>query len=384
MTRSEYSVSRDSATRDSRATSLLQAPLVILRPALLASLRPALPVILRPALLAITILALIAPSGALAQSDQSGAEAAPDTSWVFELSPRELFLRASSSALQFQHMIAPSRRRLVADHEASLPYLVTRLDTDDARERHALEDILVRIGEPAVEPVIEAFENEVERPDTTRGARLAASVLGRLASDAAVGPLSDARHHDDWKVRGAVAGALGRIGVEEAVPALVDLLDDENETVRKSAAFGLGRTASKTREACDCEEAISVRKWSPALDALAEAMDDPYYAVRYNAASALARIGDPALPALSEAARSGSETSRLMALWALGEMSSGDSVSVIEDLLRSKSWVVRAYAAEAAGKLETSGRLRRTLERMRDEEQHPFVQFRIDEALASE
>lgn len=319
-----------------------------------------------------------------ADSVQSEAAAAPDTSWVFELSPKELFIRASSSALQFQHMIAPSRRRLIEDHETSLPYLVTRLDTDDARERHALEDILVRIGEPAVEPVIAAFEGEVERPDTTRGAGLAASVLGRLEHKAAVAPLSDARHHGDWKVRGAVAGALGRIGVEDAVPALVDLLDDDNEIVRKSAAFGLGRTASKAREECDCDDAISVREWSDALEALSSALGDRYYAVRYNAAAALARIGEPALPALTETVRGGADHARLMALWGLGELGSDNAVSAIEDLLRSEDWVTRAHAAEAAGKLGSSGRLRRALERMRDGEEHPFVLFRIDEALASE
>ena len=97
------------------------------------------------------------------------SEAPPDTSWLDELSPDALFLRASSSALQFQSMIEPARKRLVREHEISLPYLVTRLDTDDARERHALEDILVRIGEPAVEPVIEAFRSEVMR-DLGKGA----------------------------------------------------------------------------------------------------------------------------------------------------------------------------------------------------------------------
>jgi HEAT repeat protein len=209
-------------------------------------------------------------------------------------------------------------------------------------------------------------------------------VLGQLGHEAAVAPLSDARRHGDWKVRGAVAGALGRIGVEEAVPALVDLLSDENEIVRKSAAFGLGRTASKTREECECDDAISGREWTAAVDALSRALGDRYYAVRYNAAAALAYAGRPALAALTEGARSGSGNARLMAIWGLGETGSPDAASVIEDLLRSENWVTRAHAAEAAGKLTESGRLRRALERKRNEEENPFVRFRIEEALASE
>ncbi len=169
-----------------------------------------------------------------------------DMAELAELAPVELFLRASSSALQFEHMREPSRRILVSNHEESLPYLVTRLDTDDARERHALEDILVRIGPAAAEPVIEAFLHALEdilvrigtaaaepvieaflleagRTETTRGARLAAAVLGRIGEACAVDPLASVHDHHDWKLRGAIGGALGRIGTAETVLPLVSL-----------------------------------------------------------------------------------------------------------------------------------------------------------------
>jgi HEAT repeat protein len=305
-----------------------------------------------------------------------------DTSWIYELSPEDLFLRASSSALQFQSMIAPSRRRLVADHETSLPYLVTRLDTDDARERHALEDILVKIGEPAVGPVVEAFRDEMGRTDTTRGARLAASVLGRLGDAAAVAPLGEARSHDDWKVRGAVAGALGRIGIAEAVPALVDLLLDANEIVRKSAAFGLGRTASSVSEACGCSGATAGSEWRRATGELADALDDPYYAVRYNASDALARIGEPAWPALRDILRGDPGTARLMALRAVAEIGSEEAGPIVSQLLSSDDWAERAQAAHTLGVLGVDRSRRRALERIREEGDHPFVLMRIEEALS--
>ncbi|MBN2565456.1 MAG: HEAT repeat domain-containing protein [Candidatus Eisenbacteria bacterium] len=322
---------------------------------------------------------------AQAAADESpGTEAEPDTSWIVGLSPEELFLRASSSALQFQSMIEPSRRRLIADHGTSLPYLATRLDTDDARERNALEDILVRIGEPAVWPIIDAFQSEITRTDTTRGARLAASVLGRLEDPAAVPALAGASDHADWKVRGAVAGALGRMGVEEAVPALIDLLGDGNEIVRKSAAFGLGRTASKVHEACGCEDGLSSHDWEPAVNALVGALDDQYYAVRYDASDALSKVGSPALTALRAALKNGSETARLMALRALGGADLGDDAgAAISGLLDSDDWVTRAFAVEAAGRLGPSGTLRRDLERRLEREEHPLVLFRLREALST-
>ena len=90
----------------------------------------------------------------------------PDTDALSNLSPEELFLRASSSALQFESMREPSRELLVANYEESIPYLVTQLDTDGARERHALEDIFVR------EHMTRLLPSAISRPYITIGSGL--------------------------------------------------------------------------------------------------------------------------------------------------------------------------------------------------------------------
>ena len=131
-----------------------------------------------------TTLTAVAMLTILAATALALETAEPDTAELEGLTPEQLFLRASSSALQFEHMREPSRKVLVRKHEESIPFLVTQLDTDGVRERHALEDVLVRIGEPAVPAVVEAFLMESERTDVTRGARLAATVLGIMGYDA--------------------------------------------------------------------------------------------------------------------------------------------------------------------------------------------------------
>jgi HEAT repeat protein len=325
----------------------------------------------------IVLLLLVLTAGPAAcqkVSDEVGTDVAePDTAELAEFTPVELFLRASSAALQFEHMREPSRRILVSNHEESLPYLVTRLDTDDARERHALEDILVRIGTAATEPVIEAFLLEAGRTETTRGARLAAAVLGRIGEPCAVGPLASAHDHHDWKVRGAIGGALGRIGTAETVPPLVSLLTDENEAVRKSAAVGLRRVAARARDDEAPDPAAAEALDAGVLESLARALGDPNYAVRYSSADALARIGETALPLLLEIGEGEAIEARLMALRAAGKVGSRKALKPLVRALRDFNWAVRAHAAAAIGTIGADRRGRRALEHLVASDPHAFV-----------
>ena len=319
---------------------------------------------------------------ALPSAAQIPDSAEPDTVALAALTPEELFLRASSAALQFQHMIEPSRKILVRDHERTLPYLVTQLDTDGVRERHALEDILVRIGAPAAAPVIEGLLVEAERSDTTRGARMAATVLGRIGEPSAVEPLASVHDHHDWKVRGAIGSALGRIGVAETVVPLVSMLDDENEVVRKSAAVGLKRVAIRATdaEAPDPEAVDALDR--DVIESLVGALGDVSYAVRYSSSDALARIGEPALPRLLEAGESSTGEARLMAMRAMGMVGSQEALKPLVGALDDPDWAVRAFAASAIGVIGPDDVAKRALERLVSRDEHPFVVSSAAAALA--
>ena len=318
---------------------------------------------------ALALLAAAAPAIA------AGEAAPPDTSGLKDLTPEELLVRASSSALQYAPLIAPATRLLVADPERSLPCLIARLDTDDVRERIAVEDILFRIGAGAVEALVDALPVEARRTDTTRGARLAAGVLGRVGDARAVDALVAIHEHEDWKLRAAVAGALGGIGDEGADRALVALLRDDNEIVRKSAAVALAQTETKS-------PAPTMERG--AVDALVAALDDPFYCVRYAAAGALAAAGEPAADDLAGIAASGSDRRALLAVRALGDAGSKRALGTLRALLDSPDWAVRAEAAGAIREIGPDGGARKDLERLLRGETHPLVRSCAESAIARE
>jgi HEAT repeat protein len=86
---------------------------------------------------------------------------------------------------------------------AAINSLIAALDSHDVTARQHAREALVRIGKPAVAPLIEELTD----------------------------PSDDVR----WEA----AKALGQIGDPEAAPALVNALEDENSGVRWLAAEGL-------------------------------------------------------------------------------------------------------------------------------------------------
>ncbi len=143
----------------------------------------------------------------------------------------------------------------------------------------------------------------------------AAGVLGRIGHPSAQAALVTALKDRDELPRAAVAKALGQIGTIYAAKQLVPLLKDPSLLVASMAAWGLGTS-----------------RYADAVDALKEmAM------ARVNHEDAQPRVGD--LYGWPE----------LAAIEALGRIGGADAVAVLRESVKSKSWLVRATAAEALG-----------------------------------
>lgn len=99
--------------------------------------------------------------------------------------------------------------------EKAVGPLVERLGDEDRGVRIAASLALGKIGEPALQPCIDALKSP--NPDVREAAAEALRVIG---SERAVGPLVERLEDDDQAVRWAAAGALGEIGGSRALQAL--------------------------------------------------------------------------------------------------------------------------------------------------------------------
>ncbi|HEY3330282.1 MAG TPA: HEAT repeat domain-containing protein [Capsulimonadaceae bacterium] len=129
----------------------------------------------------------------------------------------------------------------------ALPYVIDALRQANSREMiDNATSVLSRMGEPAVEPLIELLEE------------------------------------GEWPV--SIFGVFATIGYRGAIPLLIAALDDKSNWTRWSAAEALIKLPSPD-----------------AIDALIRRLKDRDSLVRYAAVQALASIGDPiAVPSLTK------------------------------------------------------------------------------------
>jgi len=138
-------------------------------------------------------------------------------------------------------------------------------DLRDVFRRDSAIESLVEIGEPAVEPLIQALKDEDSF--VREGA---AEALGKIGDKRAVEPLIHALNDEDWQVRWEAAEALDELGYEPkndtekayyliarknwdelvkmgepAVEPLIQALKDEDIFVREAAVEALGKIGDK-------------------------------------------------------------------------------------------------------------------------------------------
>ena len=191
--------------------------------------------------------------------------------------------------------------------------LIDALRKRDSDVRESAAEALRKMGQPAPEFLITALKEG--RPD-------AAEALGRIGDPNAVEPLITALREGDLFMRNSAAEALGRIGEARAVEILAAALKDGNPTIRESAAEALKKIgdpkAADALYARDVETlvaALKVRDFdgrrsaakalgrirgARAIAPLVDCLTDTAWGVRCAACEALADIGQPAVEPLLE------------------------------------------------------------------------------------
>lgn len=171
---------------------------------------------------------------------------------------------------------------------------------------------------------------------------------------------------DDWAVREEAAALLGRLKDPRAVDPLVSILRDSDRSVREAAIGALvsiGTPSVPALGACLADPELSVQEAASAvlasiadmgvLDQLLEALRSPDWIVRMHAAKALGRIKEPGsarslAPLLQDNVKAVREEAS-SSLAAIGD----SAIPLLLESLAHQDWLVRLHAVEALGKTKS-------------------------------
>jgi HEAT repeat protein len=210
----------------------------------------------------------------------------------------------------------------------SLHIIVGALGHSDEAVRALVQEVLVRIGAPAVGPLIDAF---TDRNTELRGR--AAEILiaiGRPAVESLIQTLQDPSDLVRWRA----ARTLGSIADPRAIPPLIEALGEDDILLRRDAANALQVFGAE------------------AVDPLILALQDAPPQIKKEAAEVLGRLEDRrAIKPLLAVLEHPSTEIQCAALWALGELGDSDLEETIRPLLSSTDPQVQGAVRTALGKL---------------------------------
>ena len=279
-----------------------------------------------------------------------------------------LFIKACGGLEKYRDLAEPSKKALIDMGEEAVPYLLDKLDTQSAREKWTLIDIVSKIGEPAVMPLIESLKS-----DNKDEVKLASRILGDIKDKRAVNPLIELLDKEDFNTRSYACESLGKIGDTTAFTRVSSCLKDSVEVVRKSAAVALGKI-----------------KDSRAISHLIEGLSDPHFSVRMSSASALVEIGEPSVKPLIELLSLSTNAIAIhLAIESLGKLkdklseakSIGRAIKPLLKKLEDDDWATRAFTVEALGEIGDKKGIK-AIKNLKKREAHPFVLKKIEEVLA--
>ena len=180
--------------------------------------------------------------------DPGPAVAYRDSAW----SMADYLLMAGSGEPRFREWQQAGMDSLIANPAAAIAALIPRFDTDIARERHRIKDVMQAIGVPAVEPLREVLRQGP--PAYWRQAAWCLEVIGEAAAfPELMALLAEPRDHRD-----TVSALAGLAGIKNLDPLQARLLRRSCERLaarpgvhplaRKEIAYLLGRQGLQSGE----------------------------------------------------------------------------------------------------------------------------------------
>jgi HEAT repeat protein len=241
----------------------------------------------------------------------------------------ELLKNASSYLEEDEKLRQDSVAKLIEIGAPVVPYLCSRLDTDNIMEIIAITNTLSKIGEPAVEELHKGLKLESEKARD-----LAMKILALIGSEKSVPVFKEALKDKSWVWRANAAAGLGKSKTKEARELLLDMLKDPDDDVRLRALLSLADMP---------DDEIYKRT--------VDMLDDPSFMVRFGASEILGDRGDASVLMLEKKlAATNILITRLLVIETLGNTMSKNAAKIIEPLLSNENVLERSYAAMAFAK----------------------------------
>jgi len=240
--------------------------------------------------------------------------------------------------------------------------LITTLKHNDLAVQHFVAAALVKIGEPAVKPLITVLKNT--NPDSFRVKAI--TVLGKISNKHAVEPLiATLKYTGSDAMRAAAAIALGKIGDKRAVEPLILALKDMYSILQYEAATALVKIGEPAVEPLitvlkladtnitRAAAAIALGKIGDkrAVEPLILALKDMDSILQYEAATALVKIGEPAVEPLITRLKDASDLMIIIVIRVLGNIGDKRAVLPLIAALKNKDPGVVSRAATALGNI---------------------------------
>jgi HEAT repeat protein len=223
-------------------------------------------------------------------------------------------------------------------------------------------DELLRLGEPAIRPLIQALNYEYFFDGRQRVVETLGKIRDPLATEALIQTLGD----QELLVRYEAAEALGKIREDRALDPLINALQDNEYLVRKSVATSLGRlgfpkaiepleqalkdlSSGVRREAAGSLDKLG---WTPKNDT-----ERAYYLIALERWREVDKLGEPAIRPLIYTLRGFDESIQDRATSALARIAGeiGESaISLLIEALKDEASHVRSQISLALGKIGKS------------------------------
>lgn len=152
-----------------------------------------------------------------------------------------LFIQASAAPQKYQYLVEPARKRLEEGADTTIPFLLSKLNSEHPREQLALRVILPRIGTRLTPLLIDTiFDGQSDRVG------MAIHILGRLQDSSAAAAIGRKLGDENWRIRSTAAEALLNMEARGAYLYLSRRINDSIDLVRARIARAFARIADSS------------------------------------------------------------------------------------------------------------------------------------------